>query len=118
MLICALVPPQLLDLNYWQHVFVCRFQTILRVNCCSDISFGLQMDSEVRRDGRLMDLVDQQWREDTLPKEDVAVPDNELPELEPDNGHSNETPKEQEEKWTDLALNQLHEHPPQNVGSG
>ncbi len=27
-----------------------------------------QMDSEVRRDGRLMDLVDQAWKEDVLPK--------------------------------------------------
>ena len=78
----------------------------------------LQMDSEVRRDGRLMDLVDQQWKEDTLPKEDISVPQMELPEPEPDNGHNNETLKEQEQKWTDLALSQLHEHPPQNVASG
>ena len=44
------------------------------------------MDSEVQRDGRLMDIVDQAWREDELPNEDVAVPQMELPELEPDNG--------------------------------
>ena len=69
------------------------------------------MDSEVMRDGRLMDIVDQKWREDKLPNEDVAVPQMELPELEPDNGHNNETLKEQEQKWTDLALGTLHEQP-------
>lgn len=50
------------------------------------------MDSEVQRDGRLMDIVDQVWREDKLPYEDVAVPQMELPELEPDNGEGRQTP--------------------------
>ena len=63
------------------------------------------------QDGRLMDIIDSWWREDKLPKEDVAVPQLELPELEPDNGHSNETLREQEQKWLDLALDTLHEQP-------
>ena len=41
------------------------------------------MDSAVRRDGRLMDIVDKEWRNDKLPHEDIAVPQIELPELEP-----------------------------------
>ncbi len=69
------------------------------------------MDSEVQMDGRLMDIVDQKWREDKLPNEDIAVPQMELPELEPDNGHSNETLREQEQKWTDLACGDFHEQP-------
>ncbi len=67
------------------------------------------MDSQVPRDGRLLDIIDQDWRNDRLPKEDVAVPQMELPELEPDNGHSNETMMEQDQKWTDLALSMLHD---------
>ncbi|XP_074652251.1 anaphase-promoting complex subunit 13-like [Tubulanus polymorphus] len=69
------------------------------------------MDSEVMRDGHLMDLCDPQWQSDKLPMEDIAVPQMELPELEPDNGNSNETLFEQEQKWTDVALSNLHENP-------
>ena len=69
------------------------------------------MDSEVKRDGRLMEMIDEQWRDDKLPMEDIAVPQMELPELEPDNGPSNETLKEQEQKWLDLGLNRLHDQP-------
>lgn len=32
------------------------------------------MDSEVLRDGRILDLIDDAWREDKLPYEDVAIP--------------------------------------------
>lgn len=37
------------------------------------------MDSEVQRDGRILDLIDDAWREDKLPYEDVAIPLSELP---------------------------------------
>jgi len=70
------------------------------------------MDSEVTQDGRLMDLIDSDWREDELPKEDIAVPQMELPEIEPENGPTTETLKEQEQKWTDLGLTSLHDQPP------
>ncbi|XP_023933021.1 anaphase-promoting complex subunit 13-like [Lingula anatina] len=73
------------------------------------------MDSVCQRDGRLMDIVDQRWREENkLPYEDIAVPEMELPDPEPDNGHSNETLQELEQKWTDLGLSSLHEQ--QNTG--
>lgn len=32
------------------------------------------MDSEVQRDGRILDLIDDAWREDKLPYEDVTIP--------------------------------------------
>lgn len=32
------------------------------------------MDSEVLKDGRILDLIDDAWREDKLPYEDVAIP--------------------------------------------
>ncbi|XP_046577383.1 anaphase-promoting complex subunit 13-like [Haliotis rubra] len=70
------------------------------------------MDSEVQRDGRLMDIIDEKWREDRLPMEDIMVPQLELPEIEPDNGPTTETLREQEQKWSDLALSVLHDQPP------
>ncbi|XP_068132497.1 anaphase-promoting complex subunit 13 [Hyperolius riggenbachi] len=69
------------------------------------------MDAEIQRDGRILDLVDDAWKEDKLPYEDVTVPVNELPEPEQDNGVT-ETVKEQEMKWADLALQYLHENIP------
>jgi anaphase-promoting complex subunit 13 len=69
------------------------------------------MDSHVLRRGRLMDIVDKDWREDKLPNEDISVPQLELPELEPENGNTHETLKEQEQKWTDLGLATLQEQP-------
>ncbi|XP_020642048.3 anaphase-promoting complex subunit 13 isoform X1 [Pogona vitticeps] len=76
------------------------------------ILFKTKMDSEVQRDGRILDLIDDAWREDKLPYEDVAIPLNELPEPEQDNGGTTESVKEQEMKWTDLALQYLHENIP------
>ncbi|MEQ2226406.1 hypothetical protein ILYODFUR_027150 [Ilyodon furcidens] len=73
---------------------------------------GLGMDSEIQRDGRVLDLTDDAWREDRLPYEDVSIPLSELPEAEQDNGGSTESVKEQEMKWTDLALQSLHENTP------
>ena len=67
------------------------------------------MDSDMVCEGRLLDIVDDDWKSDKLPDEDIAVPQMELPELEPDNGNTNETLKEQEQKWTDLALWALHD---------
>lgn len=32
------------------------------------------MDSEIQRDGRVLDLTDDAWREDKLPYEDVTIP--------------------------------------------
>ncbi|KAF4077435.1 hypothetical protein AMELA_G00208090 [Ameiurus melas] len=71
-----------------------------------------RMDSEVQRDGRVLDLTDDAWREDRLPYEDVTIPLSELPEAEQDNGGSTESVKEQEMKWSDLALQSLHENTP------
>ena len=70
------------------------------------------MDNEVRRDGRILDLIDDAWWEDKLPCEDDAVPLNELPEPEQDNGGTTESVKEQEMKWTDVALQYLPENVP------
>ena len=50
------------------------------------------MDSIVRRDGRLVLMIDKEWREDiiNLPHEDIEVPVMELPDPEPDNGNTND----------------------------
>lgn len=38
------------------------------------VSFAPKMDSEIQRDGRVLDLTDDAWREDRLPYEDVTIP--------------------------------------------
>ncbi|XP_014768435.1 anaphase-promoting complex subunit 13 isoform X2 [Octopus bimaculoides] len=71
----------------------------------------LHMDSQITIEGRMIDLIDEKWREDKLPMEDVAVPQMELPELEPDNGPTIETLHEQEQKWSDLSLHTFNPLP-------
>lgn len=68
------------------------------------------MDSQVQSQGRLLDIVDNEWKEDKLPSDDISVPQNELPDPDSDNGDSHLTLREQESKWTDLALSQLSEN--------
>jgi len=68
------------------------------------------MDSQVTIEGHLVDLVDDSWRADVLPQEEIEVPTHELPDPEADNGDVNLTLKEQEQKWTDIALSTLSEH--------
>ncbi|ESO89407.1 hypothetical protein LOTGIDRAFT_218795 [Lottia gigantea] len=75
------------------------------------------MDSEVKRDGRLMDAIDDEWRRDKLPVQDIMVPVMQLPETEPDNGPSIETPHEQEQKWTDLGLSTFRNTPPTSTAN-
>ena len=53
--------------------------------------------------------VDQEWLNEKLPLDDILVPLMELPELECENGNGQETLREQEQKWTDLALSHLNE---------
>ena len=60
-------------------------------------------------DGRLLEIVEDAWKREKLPEEDIAVPMAELPDPEADNGAQGESMKEQENKWTDLGLNQLAE---------
>lgn len=66
----------------------------------------------MRTKGRLLDIVDQAWREDKLPDDDVAVPVMELPDPEPENGNVTESLREQEQKWVDLGLASLNEQRP------
>lgn len=65
------------------------------------------MDSQVQADGRLLEIVDDEWRKEKLPEDDVAVPYCELPDPEADNGNLGESLREQENKWTELALGSI-----------
>lgn len=79
-----------------------------------DLRTGL--DSQVLV-GHLADVVDQAWKEDKLPNDDILVPLEELPDPDSDNGDWQMTLKKQEERWTDLALDSLRDpqtQPPQN----
>merc|ERR1712038_1720517 len=75
------------------------------------------MDSQFQVDGRLLEIVDDTWKKEKLPEEDIAVPIAELPDPEADNGAQGESMKEQESKWTDLGLNQLAESTNANASS-
>jgi len=68
------------------------------------------MDSTVSIDGHFVDLIDDSWRSDKLPEDDINVPTHELADPEADSGDIHLTLKEQEQKWTDLALTALSEH--------
>ena len=68
------------------------------------------MDSQVCRDGRLLDLIDEIWHKERLPIDDIVVPNQELPDPESDNGDSHMTLKELEQKWNNLALGTLSEN--------
>lgn len=68
------------------------------------------MDSQIQIEGYLIDLVDDDWRIDTLPKDDIDVPSHELADPEADTGDIHLTLKEQEQKWSDIALTALSEH--------
>ena len=67
------------------------------------------MDSQVQVEGRLLDLVTDDWRKERLPLDDINVPVSELPDPEADNGQT-ESLRQQESKWTDLALNTIQDN--------
>ncbi|VEN50905.1 unnamed protein product [Callosobruchus maculatus] len=68
------------------------------------------MDSQVAISGYLVDLVDDAWRSDTLPDDDIVVPIWELSDPEADTGDIHLTLKEQEQKWGDIMLATIGEH--------
>ncbi|GAB1860015.1 Anaphase-promoting complex subunit 13 [Camponotus japonicus] len=75
----------------------------------------VDMDSQVCGDGRLIDVIDESWRKERLPIDDISTPVAELPDPESDNGDSHMTLKELEQKWNNLALSSLsdnHLHSP------
>ena len=78
------------------------------------------MDSQVQADGRQQEIVDDEWRKDKLPEDDIAVPFGELPDPEADNGaggstgpgcSGGESLREQENKWTELGLSNITDLP-------
>ncbi|KAL1488049.1 hypothetical protein ABEB36_015419 [Hypothenemus hampei] len=67
-------------------------------------------DSEAQINCHLVDLVDDAWRSDQLPKDEISVPVYELTDPEADSGDVHLTLIEQEQKWTDIMLTALSEH--------
>ena len=66
------------------------------------------MDSQVQVEGRLLDIVTDDWRKEKLPLDDIAVPLAELLDPEADNGQT-ESLRQQENKWSDLALQSVQD---------
>jgi len=67
------------------------------------------MDSQVQVEGRLLDIVTDDWRKEKLPLDDINVPISELPDPEADNGQTDSL-RQQENKWTDLALHTIQDN--------
>ncbi len=67
------------------------------------------MDNVYIRDGYLIDIVDKDWMLDKIPHADISVPIDELPdgEFNDTNGHTSQTLKELEMKWTETGLQKL-----------
>ena len=51
--------------------------------------------------------MDDAWKKEKLPNEDIAVPLAELPDPESDNAATGESLRDTEAKWTDLGLQKL-----------
>ena len=75
------------------------------------------MDSQVQFDGKLLALVDSAWLTDRLPRDDIAVPVQELPDPKPDAATPNQTLRQQEHKWGDLMLTNLSDTQGQSASS-
>lgn len=73
------------------------------------VRYGIDtaMDSQPPADGFLLEIVDNEWREDVLPNDHIWVPTEKLPDPEADNSDSHLTMSEQELRWTDLSLSNL-----------
>ena len=69
------------------------------------------MDSQVQVEGRLLDVVTDDWRKEKLPLDEITVPISELPDPEADNGQTDSL-RQQESKWADLALGSIQDPPP------
>lgn len=67
------------------------------------------MDGTLSIDGFMVDLIDDEWRCDKLPTDDIEVPAHELSDPEADTADSHISLKDQEQKWTDVNLNSLIE---------
>lgn len=59
--------------------------------------------------GHYLDVVDKAWKEDKIPKEDIAVPVAELPDPDSEFGDPHLTLKKQEERWNDVGLDVLRD---------
>lgn len=55
-------------------VYLKSFQPVIKRKRSWFLFTARLMDSEVQRDGRVLDLTDDAWREDRLPYEDVTIP--------------------------------------------
>ena len=69
------------------------------------------MDSQVQVEGRLLDVVTDDWRKEKLPLDEITVPISELPDPEADNGQTDSL-RQQESTWTALALGSIQDPPP------
>lgn len=64
-------------------------------------------DSFYVLDSHLVEVVDKEWAKDSLPADDIAIPQIELPDPDPEDGNAETSLKAIEKKWADLALQRI-----------
>lgn len=65
------------------------------------------MDNEYLMESNLVEVIDKDWAKDSLPADDIAVPQIELPDPEQEDGNAESSLKAIEKKWADLAINRI-----------
>jgi hypothetical protein len=67
------------------------------------------MDSQIQVEGRLLDIITDDWRKEKLTMEDIPVPLAELPPQESDSATPTESVRQLNNKWQDFNLSSLAE---------
>ena len=84
------------------------FLNIMGYYLIIDRRYHTVMDSQVQVEGRLLDVITDDWRKDKLPLDEIIVPSTDLPDPDADNGQTDSL-RQQENKWTDLALSSIQD---------
>lgn len=83
-------------------IFLLSNQKTIRIHLHNYTEY-IMATAPFRRE-RLIDLIDKDWREDTLPSNDIPVPEDALPNQNDTDVTAVESIQDQEFKWTDTGL--------------
>lgn len=65
------------------------------------------MDNEYLMESHLVEVVDKDWAKDSLPADEIAIPQIELPDPDPEDGNAESSLKAIEKKWADIAIQRI-----------
>ena len=58
-------------------------------------------------ESHLVEVVDKDWAKDSLPADEIAIPQIELPDPDPEDGNAESSLKAIEKKWADIAIQRI-----------